>query len=78
MASGTPQPPPTPVAPPTYWLTRFVILRLLGVLYAVAFLVAINQIVPLIGARGLLPVLYAGPLRFCRRWRAAAAMASRC
>lgn len=41
---------------PTYWLTRFVILRLLGVIYAVAFLVAINQIVPLIGADGLLPV----------------------
>jgi len=39
-----------------YWLTRFVILRLLGVVYAVAFLVAINQIVPLIGANGLLPV----------------------
>ncbi|MDB5284799.1 MAG: lipase maturation factor family protein [Bacteroidota bacterium] len=41
---------------PTYWLTRFVILRLLGVIYAVAFLVAINQIVPLIGENGLLPV----------------------
>jgi len=43
-------------AAPTYWLTRFVILRLLGALYAVAFLVAINQIIPLIGANGLLPV----------------------
>ncbi len=43
-------------SPPTYWLTRFVILRLLGVIYAVAFLVAIQQIVPLIGADGLLPV----------------------
>ncbi|GAC1550089.1 MAG: lipase maturation factor family protein [Mucilaginibacter sp.] len=32
------------------------ILRLLGIIYAVAFLVAINQIVPLIGANGLLPV----------------------
>lgn len=41
---------------PTYWLTRFMILRLLGVIYAVAFLVAINQIVPLIGTNGLLPV----------------------
>jgi hypothetical protein len=39
-----------------YWLTRFVILRLLGIVYAVAFLVAVNQIVPLIGAHGLLPV----------------------
>ncbi|MGI8950400.1 MAG: lipase maturation factor family protein [Chitinophagaceae bacterium] len=45
-----------PVTPPSYWLTRFVILRLLGVIYAVAFLVAINQIVPLIGSDGLLPV----------------------
>ncbi|NML67122.1 lipase maturation factor family protein [Hymenobacter sp. RP-2-7] len=45
-----------PAAPPTYWLTRFVLLRLLGALYAVAFLVAINQVLPLIGADGLLPV----------------------
>ena len=41
---------------PTYWLTRFLLLRLLGAVYAVAFLVAINQIIPLIGANGLLPV----------------------
>ena len=41
---------------PTYWLTRFVLLRLLGAIYAIAFLVAINQIVPLIGSDGLLPV----------------------
>ena len=47
--------PPRPPAP-TYWLTRFVLLRLLGVVYAVAFLVAANQILPLIGADGLLPV----------------------
>ena len=39
-----------------YWLTRFVILRLLGGVYAVAFLVAANQILPLIGSHGLLPV----------------------
>jgi len=45
-----------PGAPSTYWLTRFVILRLLGVVYAVAFLVTINQIIPLIGANGLLPL----------------------
>jgi len=44
--------------PPTYWLTRFLILRLLGAIYAVAFLAAINQIIPLIGENGLLP---AGP-----------------
>jgi hypothetical protein len=42
--------------PPSYWLTRYVILRLLGLVYAVAFLVAINQIIPLIGSNGLLPL----------------------
>jgi len=40
----------------TYWLTRFMILRLLGVVYAVAFLVLINEIIPLIGSDGLTPV----------------------
>lgn len=40
----------------TYWLTRFVILRLVGIIYAVAFLAAINQVLPLIGSDGLLPV----------------------
>src|SRR5215210_2541159 len=45
-----------PDTPPTYWLTRFVILRLLGLIYAIAFLVAINQIIPLIGSNGLTPV----------------------
>ncbi|MEO6848707.1 MAG: lipase maturation factor family protein [Chthoniobacterales bacterium] len=39
----------------TFWLTRFVILRLLGIVYAVAFLVAANQILPLVGSHGLLP-----------------------
>src|SRR5215471_7655304 len=39
----------------SYWLTRFVILRLLGFVYAVAFLVAANQLVPLIGEHGLMP-----------------------
>lgn len=42
--------------PPTYWLTRFMILRLLGIVYAVAFLVLINEAIPLIGSDGLLPV----------------------
>jgi hypothetical protein len=41
---------------PTYWLTRFIILRLLGLTYAIAFLVAINQIIPLMGDHGLLPL----------------------
>jgi hypothetical protein len=48
--SGSPQ------VAPTYWLTRYVILRLLGAIYAIAFLVAINQILPLIGSNGLTPV----------------------
>jgi hypothetical protein len=39
----------------TYWLTRFLILRLLGFVYAAAFLVAANQLVPLIGEHGLTP-----------------------
>lgn len=39
----------------SYWLTRFMILRVLGIVYAVAFLVAINEIIPLIGSNGLLP-----------------------
>ncbi|MBN9383326.1 MAG: lipase maturation factor family protein [Chitinophagaceae bacterium] len=39
----------------TYWLTRFVILRLLGAVYAVAFFVSIHQILPLVGSTGLLP-----------------------
>ena len=43
------------VTAPTYWLTRFMILRLLGLVYAVAFLVAINQSLPLIGSDGLTP-----------------------
>ena len=40
---------------PTYWMTRFVLLRLLGGVYLAAFLAATNQIVPLIGHEGLLP-----------------------
>jgi len=39
----------------TYWLTRFVILRLLGIVYVVAFLVAVNQLIPLIGSDGITP-----------------------
>jgi len=48
--------PPSRAAGESYWLTRFVMLRLLGCVYAVAFLSAAKQIVPLIGAHGLLPV----------------------
>ena len=39
-----------------YWLTRFVVLRLLGFVYVVAFLSAALQVVPLLGHDGLLPV----------------------
>jgi hypothetical protein len=45
-----------PEGNPTYWLTRFVILRLLGAVYAIAFLITINQVLPLIGSNGLLPL----------------------
>jgi hypothetical protein len=39
----------------TYWLTRFVILRLMGFVYLIAFYVAARQLVPLIGENGLTP-----------------------
>ncbi|HEY6170049.1 MAG TPA: lipase maturation factor family protein [Verrucomicrobiae bacterium] len=39
----------------SYWLTRFVLLRLLGLVYFVAFLVAARQNAALIGRNGLLP-----------------------
>lgn len=54
---------PVSKAAPTYWLTRFVILRLLGLIYAVAFLVTVNQVLPLIGSNGLLPADI-----YIRRW----------
>ncbi|MFQ5876667.1 MAG: lipase maturation factor family protein [Acidobacteriota bacterium] len=41
---------------PSYWLTRFVILRLLGLVYFVAFFSLARQVLPLIGSDGLLPV----------------------
>ncbi len=40
----------------TYWLARFMFQRGLGLVYLVAFLVAVNQFRPLLGERGLLPV----------------------
>ncbi len=51
----TESPAPRPLAE-SYWLTRFAILRLLGFVYAVAFLAAAKQILPLIGSHGLLPL----------------------
>jgi len=48
--------PERPAAPAnTYWLTRFVILRWMGFVYLVAFYVAAQQLVPLVGADGLTP-----------------------
>ena len=43
--------------PDTYWLTRFVLLRLLGFVYVAAFLSLAWQVLPLIGSNGLLPAL---------------------
>jgi hypothetical protein len=42
-------------SPTTYVLTRFVLLRLLGLVYLTAFLVAAHQFVPLAGELGLTP-----------------------
>src|SRR5678815_4876929 len=39
----------------SYWLTRFVILRLLGMVYLAAFVSLARQVLPLIGSNGLLP-----------------------
>ena len=48
-------PAPVPPRPASFWLTRFVLLRWLGGVYAVAFLAAGRQLLPLVGAHGLLP-----------------------
>src|SRR5207247_1587575 len=45
-----------PVARSPYWLTRFVLLRLLGFVYGVAFLCLAQQLLPLLGEDGLTPV----------------------
>ena len=52
-----PSPPPASIKDggSGYWLTRFVLLRFLGFVYFIAFLVAANQLVPLIGHHGLTP-----------------------
>ena len=39
-----------------YWLTRRVFQRGLALVYLIAFLIALNQFVPLLGERGILPV----------------------
>jgi hypothetical protein len=53
MTDAAPSPPRSA---DSYWLTRFVILRCLGCVYAVAFFAAAEQILPLIGSYGLLPL----------------------
>ena len=55
MNAGASSDPPA-LSRSTYWLTRFVLLRVLGLVYAVAFLAAARQILPLIGSQGLLPL----------------------
>src|SRR5215471_10049664 len=39
-----------------FWLTRFCFQRALGGIYLIAFLIAANQFIPLLGDRGLQPV----------------------
>jgi hypothetical protein len=39
----------------SYWLTRFVTLRLLGLVYTAAFLSLARQVLPLLGSKGLTP-----------------------
>ncbi|WP_138429765.1 lipase maturation factor family protein [Fodinibius saliphilus] len=39
-----------------YWISRFIIQRGIGLMYLIAFIVAINQFRPLLGENGLLPV----------------------
>jgi hypothetical protein len=58
---------------PTYWLTRFLILRLLGLVYLVAFAVFLNQGIPLLGSGGPLPAvrfLERAERHFGSRWEA--------
>src|SRR5918911_2128085 len=40
---------------PQYWVSRLLITRGMGLIYLIAFLVAVNQFRPLLGERGLLP-----------------------
>src|SRR2546423_977642 len=40
----------------TYWYSRLLFERSLAAIYLVAFLVAVNQFIPLLGSDGLLPV----------------------
>jgi len=56
-----------------YWLTRFVFLRLIGIIYFFAFLSLAVQVIPLIGEDGLLPAdnyLEAVESQFETKWDA--------
>src|SRR3989442_1418742 len=48
-------PPPPPPPPPTYLLSRWLFLRLLGVIYFIAFVSLALQITGLVGEHGILP-----------------------
>lgn len=39
----------------SYWITRFLLLRLLGLVYAIGFLILVTQGIPLLGSEGLTP-----------------------
>src|SRR3954470_16161817 len=50
-----------------FWITRFLFQRGLGLVYFIAFVVALNQFRPLLGEHGLLPVpkfVQAVPFRY--------------
>lgn len=50
-----------------FWLTRLCFQHALGGIYLVAFLIAANQFIPLLGARGLQPVrLFVRHVPCCR------------
>ena len=51
-----------PAGPGGYDLARFVVLRALGFVYLIAFWVAVDQLVPLVGERGLTPAATYLPL----------------
>ena len=42
--------------PSSYWLTRLCFQRVLAAVYLIAFIIAANQYIPLLGEHGLLPV----------------------
>ena len=50
------KPDRVPSSGSSFWLTRFLILRLLGFVYFFAFLSAAKQVLPLMGSDGLTPV----------------------